>query len=647
MAGDRDEFGIETVEGLRPRGTFGERVLIGVAGLALIGGALLAVGNLLPDDPDAGRAPASATASPTPRASGTPRPSAPPRVITLERIPAPPAVAPEPRFFGWIRTRGEVPLLAAEGSDDVLEILPAGFVGHATNMGGSGTQSAPGWLSVDAPDRSGWIDASDSTLIERFPDAPYRGGSEVYGLAAGASGFVAWGADPDGSLLIVSSSDGATWRAADAPLTANAYVIGVAHGPLGWLAAVMTFPSGEMSVPLYALWQSDDGLDWQPLGSFPGDLAQISGAAAGYIVLTTTNGGGVIWQSSDGVTWHELTNVGLARVGQWGAITSVSDGFLVRATGGSSLFSRDGVTWIPGDDGPHGEVLHVIETWDGLLAVDEQPAGTPRTWHGTIGTQGITWEHRSLMDGALDGTRIAALVPDGDPGLAIGWDTATGDPVAWRMSVAGWRSEPFPAAEIGGVPTMVAAGPAGMVAVGYRPTLTGTNPVFWHRAEDGWHPETSPVITPAPAPSLDRCAPLPTDALTFSSLDVPLAIACHGDASITFRAFAVDCRDCFGGAPVDDYDPSWLADYATSQLVVSPIDSGYWLGTPLALRPPLAFDQAWAGHEIEITGHFDDPAASSCTFLPGPTTTPWRLVPQEIVNTCRLRFVVTAVTLVD
>lgn len=646
MAGDRDDFGIETVDGVRPRGSFGERLLIGVAGLALVGGALLAIGNVLPDDPDAARASNAPVASATARPSRTPRPSAPPRVIILERIPELPAASPEEAFFGWIRTRGEVPLLSAQGSDEVRATLPAGFVGHASSLTDSGAAARAGWLTIDAPQPNGWIDASDPSLVERFPDPPYRGGTELYGITPGASGFVAWGAGQDGALVLISSSDGAAWHAADVSGIGDGYVAGVAHGPAGWLAAITTFQGGG-SVPLYALWQSDDGLDWRALGSFPGDVIQVSGTPAGYALLTASGTGSVIWQSTDGVTWHEITNVELVRAGQWSAIASVSEGFVAHGDGGSSLFSRDGATWIPGDDGPRGELLHVIQTWDGLLAVDAGAGGASRTWHGTIGTQAVTWRRLAEMDAALDGTRIAALVPDGDLGLAIGWDTATGDAVAWRMSVAGWRSEPFPGGEMGGVPTLAAGGPAGVVAVGYRPTLGGINPIVWHRAEDAWLPEASPVIPVAPEPVRDQCEPLPTDALAFNSLDVSLAIACHGDASMTFRAHAIDCRDCFGGAPGSRYDPAWLADYVEASLVISPIDSDYWMGNPLALRPPLAFHPAWGGHEIEITGHFDDPAATSCTWLPGPTEAPWRLVPQEIVNGCRLRFVVTAVALVD
>ena len=648
MAGDQDDFGIETVEGVRPRGSFGERLLIGVAGLALIGGALLAVGRLLPEATDAARASPSAAASEPPRQSGTPRPTAEPRVVTLAHIPELPPIAPERPFFGWIRTRGEVPLMSALGSDTALEILPAGFVSHATAMTPNGNAAEGGWLQIDATEHSGWIDGSDASLIERFADQGYPRGSEIYDIAAGASGFVAWGGDQDGSLLIVSSTDGARWQMADTSAMGSAYIAGIADGPAGWLAAITTFPA-DGSIPLYSLWHSDDGLAWQPLGSFPGDLMQLSGAPDGYALLTASGRGGVLWQSVDGVTWRELTNAALPRAGPWSQITNVSRGFLAHDERGLSLFSRDGATWIPADDGPGGQLVHVIETWDGLLAVDESPAGVPRTWHGTIGTRAVTWQHRAEMDATLEGSRIAALVPDGDQGLAIGWNTATGEAVAWRMSVAGWRPEPFPHAEMGGVPTVVAAGPAGTVAVGYRPSLSGINPIFWHRGPraDGWEPEASPVIAPAPDPATDRCQPLPSDALSFASLDVPLTVACHGDAPISFRAYAIDCRDCFGGAPDDHNDPAWLADYATAPLPISPVDSGYWLGTPLALRPPLAFDPAWGGHEIEITGHFDDPAAASCTWRPGPTTGPWRMVPQEIVNGCRLRFAVTSVTLVE
>ena len=136
--------------------------------------------------------------------------------------------------------------------------------------------------------------------------------------------------------------------------------------------------------------------------------------------------------------------------------------------------------------------------------------------------------------------------------------------------------------------------------------------------------------------------------LAFVTLDVVHAVACHGATPTTIRAYTWDCRDCFGVSE-DTFEPQWLADYAAGPaLFISPVADGGWGGQPVAIHPSLAYDTAWAaGHMVEITGHFDDPAAADCRMIPGPRSIPWRLVPQEIVNGCRTRFVATEVTVVD
>lgn len=648
MAGDRDDIPIETVEGLRPRGSFGERLLIGVAGIALLGGVFVAVGNVLPEAPE----PARASASPAPVSSGSAGPSASPRTrreprtVTLTRVPD---ITPTPFddvFYGWIRTTGEVPLYPQ--ADDQLtptETLPPGYVAHASGMGGPGTEGLENWLSIDTGTPTGWIDASDPALVERFSEAAaYRPSTDLYGIAAGPSGFVAWGSDARGGVVIYASADGATWSPAEIPPMANGYMVGAAHGPVGWVAVVQT--SAEDWRPLAVLLHSEDGVTWTAWGVFEEliNVTQILGTPRGYVITDHASGYSEVWSSTDAVEWHEQQAPAMSS--STTLAWSTGDGFVLNGSAHEAPFSRDGVTWLPGSDGPGGERMRVIELWDGLLAVDEGIEGTPRTWRGIIGRQEVTWD--LVEEDALEGSRITALVQDGDQGLAIGWDTATAEAIAWRMTVSGWRREPFPSNEMGGVPILAAGGERGVVAVGYRPSLGGVNPVIWHLADGRWRPEAAPVVPPAADPAEGPCDPLPTDMLAFVTLDVLHAVACHGATPTTIRAYTWDCRDCFGVSE-DTIEPQWLADYAAGPaLFISPVADGGWGGQPVAIHPSLAYDPAWAaGHMVEITGHFDDPAAAECRMVPGPRSMPWRLVPQEIVNGCRTRFVATEVTVVD
>lgn len=650
MAGDQDDFPIETVEGLRPRGTFGERLLIGVAGVALLGGVLVAVGNVLPEAPEAARASPSAAAisSGPAHPSPTPRTRREPRTVTLARVPEFTQMPFDDVFYGWIRTTGEVPLYPQ--ADDQLtptETLPPGYVAHASGMGGPGTEGLENWLSIDTAMPSGWIDASDPALVERFSEAAaYRGSTDLYGIAAGPNGFVAWGSDARGGVVIYGSADGATWSPGEVPTIGNGYMVGAAHGPVGWVAVVQAMADDWR--PLTVLLQSEDGIRWTAWGAFEQliNVTQILGTPSGYVVTDYASGFSEVWTSTDAVEWHEQQAPAMSSspTMAW----STGDGFVLNGSAHEAPFSRDGVTWLPGNDGPGGERMRVIELWDGLLAVDEGLDGTPRTWRGIIGRQAVTWD--LLEESGLQETRLTALVEDGDQGLAIGWDTSTGEAVAWRMTVSGWRREPFPSDELGGVPVLAAGGRQGVVAVGYRPTLGGVNPVIWHLADRRWLPEAEPVVPPAADPAEGACEPLPTDVLAFMTLDVLHAVACHGATPTTFRAYTLlgGCPGCYG-ASEDVFEPRWLADYgAEPSLLISPVADADWGGQPVAIHPSLAYDPAWAaGHAVEITGHFDDPAAAECRMVPGPRSVPWRLVPQEVVNGCRTRFVATEVTVVD
>ncbi|HEX6473636.1 MAG TPA: hypothetical protein VF114_00950, partial [Candidatus Limnocylindria bacterium] len=60
---DPDQVPLSTSEGHRPSSTAGDRMMIGLAILALVGGLLIAVSRLLPEQPDQASV---ATATPRP-----------------------------------------------------------------------------------------------------------------------------------------------------------------------------------------------------------------------------------------------------------------------------------------------------------------------------------------------------------------------------------------------------------------------------------------------------------------------------------------------------------------------------------------------------------------------------------------------------
>lgn len=65
----------------------------------------------------------------------------------------------------------------------------------------------------------------------------------------------------------------------------------------------------------------------------------------------------------------------------------------------------------------------------------------------------------------------------------------------------------------------------------------------------------------------------------------------------------------------------------------------------VVLDPSLGFDDAWVRTWVEVTGHFDDPAAATCRWIPSPAEEQWYAGRQQVIDGCRQQFVVTAVRL--
>lgn len=643
---------------------------MGLAAVALIGGLLLAVVNVLVGDDDA-----LADASPTPgaRQPSTPLPTPterPPMVFSVQ--PGVPDLATfEDRFSGWIRAQSDVPLLT-DPSPDALPIgtLSSGALAYADTWADDGTTKS-GWLHVVAPAPTGWIATplGGADPVERFSQGQVPGSAYVWDVVAGAAGFVAVATPPtagvDSVPLMFSSADGRRWRASSTQLFDPSYGYGgpaIAWGPVGWLAIAPTSsPNGPLKL---WLWQSADGVGWRPLGTMASlaDFAyptRLVGSDDGYL-LSVDQGRdrqrgrtSSLFASRDGLTWRESEDPGF--VGEpLVQIAAIPTGFIAwDAAFGTAhqhvFYSVDGRTWSAADGPMGGGVpdggLQVTALKDKVIATEVDPGSSAtHVWLGAADGPRFNWVHDEDADEAFRGAIVTKLVSDGLRAVALGWEISTDEAIAWTLNSDGWSRSALPEAFNGGIPRMAAGGPGGIVLVANRPTLRGPNPIFWHRvAGGGWRPEESPIFDVIPD-RVGRCGAPPADALSFNLTDQSTAVACFGASPITFRAWSAPCEGCYGTDA--GREPAWLQG-GEQQLYLSPIVDRDWGGTNAIIDPSLAYDPAWVESWVEVTGHFDDPMAAGCTWVPNPDQFSYYDGQRGVIDECRRQFVVTAVTIVD
>ncbi len=120
-----------------------------------------------------------------------------------------------------------------------------------------------------------------------------------------------------------------------------------------------------------------------------------------------------------------------------------------------------------------------------------------------------------------------------------------------------------------------------------------------------------------------------------------LALDCYGRRTLSFTAFVRDPGDV-GWTYADGLDLGWFRTPRLFVATTSDLQPGRGPFTALAAPPVLGDLQAkHVGHWVSVTGHFDDPAADTCTGTADagiPATT------AEAVGVCRSTFVVAAIT---
>lgn len=403
------------------------------------------------------------------------------------------------------------------------------------------------------------------------------------------------------------------------------------------------------------------------LGGLSGNsrLVQLLGSETGYLLETHEEIGGypvssTLWASADGLIWTEST-VGIEIQGgaEERRIASVAGGFYMWdnglgfvTPGFTAAFSADGSTWSGVEhDAPNGVNLRLTGTQDRVVAIDhDRTTFDARVWSASVAGGRIVWERLEGSDQAFGGGVVTQVVSDGRRIFAFGWEWATEQPLVWTGNGVDWVREPLPAS-FGGLPIAAAAGPRGVVVLGYRHTFRGDNPIVWHRtAGADWLPEPDPLLPIVRNPAPDECPLLPTEILGLIVADTAAVVSCHGDAPITFQAFSVPCSDCYSWMEEGEGNPqpAWLLNPGRNALYLSheeSNDGNYW--SRVVLGPGITPDAVWTDTWIEATGHFDDPASETCRRDVTAESLSWWTGQQAVVTQCRLVFVVTDVTVLS
>ena len=648
---------------MQPSGGAGDRILVGLALIALLGGLAIVAGKVLPNPENVAQASGAPSPIPTARPLPTPTPA---RVLTVIDADSSPAPVDQPvTFSGWVRAKADLVVRATPALDGPdLGVFARGEAAQADQQDQPADE--PGWLFLSNRTLVGWIATIEggSELVDRYGYPRYPTSGYVMSVAAGREGFVALGSQPGDTYVYrpqtpLTSSDGATWQAADPAVFGGADLVGVVYGPTGWLAVANVEGPDQSQI---WLWNSPDGLQWTRLGAIEQlrntYVTQLVASDGRYLLLANGSGRSSsdtsMWASADSVTWTEVLDPLATSQLDWRRLIGVPEGFYTwngyagnDAVAAPAAFSVDGETWTAMPTGsPGGPGLQLASLGGRILAIDADPRTlATRVWFASMVGDGLIWSRETDAEVVFDDAVVTQLVSRDAGAFAFGWDRSTAEPLVWPIDGIRWLRATLPGT-FGGFPQFAAAGPGGVVMVGHRPTSRGDNPVFWHRTPIGaWLPEERPVVTLVPDPAADSCEPPPHDILAIAFLDRAVAVVCFGGAPITFRGWSVPCDGCYGTGPGVS-EPAWLLSPTSNQLFLSAVEGSTDTLTSAVVSPTLKMDPSWTRTWLDLTGHFDDPESITCHYEPGIDDLLYWGGPQSIIDQCRQTFVVTDVTVV-
>jgi hypothetical protein len=154
-------------------------------------------------------------------------------------------------------------------------------------------------------------------------------------------------------------------------------------------------------------------------------------------------------------------------------------------------------------------------------------------------------------------------------------------------------------------------------------------------AGEPWITATEPPACPTEPPTL----------VSVTDLPYTMRLVCFDAADMTFRAFwpaIPEGTTPEGTCPAAEAAIGWLVCQNINLAVLAADEAeGASGGGRLTVNIPLGSELAMPerGQWLDVTGHFDDAAAQQCGDVSGLMATD----PRELIFTCRLQFVVTAI----
>ncbi len=477
--------------------------------------------------------------------------------------------------------------------------------------------------------------------------------------------------DPTFSLEI-GSADGSRWQRLDAsPLGGLA---GVAAGPRGWVGLSQHSANPGGAGLTTTIWYSADGLAWSEVPdqagigvSFPGPVTSSAGGA-GFAVVGQYDDAGTsyptVWTSIDGTHWNEadgLRQIGIDRV------LVLNKGFIATASGASgstasAFASADGVSWTAIVSQPFDATNSSAGSIAAMVGFDSRLAtlivgpttGAIAVWTATPevvnGTLTVPWQAHPEATSAFDSAGISGGSMGASAAVVLGYDRVTLQPLAWTSSdLVSWQRTDLDEATFdGGARDSVAAGPSGFVALGLAANLSGDlQTKIWHSVDGtAWQLADGDPLGSLPADPSGPCPEPPADVLGFLAMAPALWPTCFGDRTLTVTGYVADCGGC-GGASAETGEPSWLiSPLGYSAFWLNPAfiqaDTGYG-GFGVDIDPAHPVSVPPVNTHVALTGHFDDPAASTCRLVPNAGYIGGLLPPAWAIARCRKEFVVTAI----
>lgn len=149
------------------------------------------------------------------------------------------------------------------------------------------------------------------------------------------------------------------------------------------------------------------------------------------------------------------------------------------------------------------------------------------------------------------------------------------------------------------------------------------------------------------APTAPSCpATAPTEVSQVEALAPAERLACFGGNELTLRGWATPSPQS-GGDFYYVADPEWLAHPFRAQLLESQtaeFPRGYPYGVPYRVNPASGLTAAPTGQWVQLSGHFDDPLSTSCTWTPAAGAGVGPVDALDVVTQCREQFVMTSFT---